>query len=457
MHKIVIKQFGPIKDAEIEIDKVVLLIGEQASGKSTTAKLIYFFRSLPDLLLETLFENYQIMNRSSLIRGLFAKSVTHRFTELFGKNVIKKGFLLKYWYVANEDKWIQLYINDKQQVTTILSSAFRMGLINNQFERLLADVRNYFPSTKIEDEVYRRKIRRDLSDFINNLFGYQQTLVFYPAGKSFVINYSESFKLTLFGGIVSELHKPVLHRSRGHSENNQTLDLNLLYDFLRHSERIKDAFRNHDLMSLINSSIDFIEQDRLDKLRQAKQKIIAILKGDYKQDASGEKIYLSNDDYVYLNDASSGQQEAIRLVQDLFLILLNQETAFRIIEEPEAHLYPMAQKYLLELLSIVMNWTNSQVVLTTHSPYVLSVFNNLLYATRVAKLNPAARDEIVATIPVAYWLNPDSFHAYALKDGTCHSIVDRETGLIDQNFLDEISEEVGDEFDTLYRIRAGAF
>ena len=46
MQKIIIKNFGPVKDAEIEIKKVLVLIGEQASGKSTIAKLIYFFKSL---------------------------------------------------------------------------------------------------------------------------------------------------------------------------------------------------------------------------------------------------------------------------------------------------------------------------------------------------------------------------------------------------------------------------
>lgn len=46
MEKIIIKNFGPIEDAEIEIRKVLVLIGEQASGKSTIAKLVYFFKTI---------------------------------------------------------------------------------------------------------------------------------------------------------------------------------------------------------------------------------------------------------------------------------------------------------------------------------------------------------------------------------------------------------------------------
>jgi predicted ATP-dependent endonuclease of OLD family len=44
MTKIAIKNFGPIKDVEIDLKKVNVFIGPQSSGKSTIAKVISFFR-----------------------------------------------------------------------------------------------------------------------------------------------------------------------------------------------------------------------------------------------------------------------------------------------------------------------------------------------------------------------------------------------------------------------------
>lgn len=44
--KIEIHNFGPIKDAVINIKPMLVIIGQQASGKSTIAKLIYFFETI---------------------------------------------------------------------------------------------------------------------------------------------------------------------------------------------------------------------------------------------------------------------------------------------------------------------------------------------------------------------------------------------------------------------------
>ena len=41
--RLIVKNFGPLKDIDIEVREMVCLIGKQASGKSTLAKLIAIF------------------------------------------------------------------------------------------------------------------------------------------------------------------------------------------------------------------------------------------------------------------------------------------------------------------------------------------------------------------------------------------------------------------------------
>ncbi|MCA9937148.1 MAG: AAA family ATPase [Anaerolineales bacterium] len=56
MQNLTIENFGPIKQAEIEIRSVLVFIGPQASGKSTISKAIYFFKSLRDDLFRYLLD-----------------------------------------------------------------------------------------------------------------------------------------------------------------------------------------------------------------------------------------------------------------------------------------------------------------------------------------------------------------------------------------------------------------
>ena len=38
--KLIVKNFGPIREAELDLKKVTVFIGPQGSGKSTLAKLV---------------------------------------------------------------------------------------------------------------------------------------------------------------------------------------------------------------------------------------------------------------------------------------------------------------------------------------------------------------------------------------------------------------------------------
>ena len=166
---------------------------------------------------------------------------------------------------------------------------------------------------------------------------------------------------------------------------------------------------------------------------------------------------------MHLHNASSGQQEIIRVLQDLFLIILDKKSVFRIIEEPEAHLYPTAQKRIIELMAIVVNQTDSQIIITTHSPYILSSINNLLYAKKLTTIDKSSMEKIDKIIPKVTQLNPEHFRAYSLRNITntslgkstpyCQTIFDNNTGLISQNYLDDVSEELGEQFENLYALQ----
>ncbi|MBQ2800487.1 MAG: AAA family ATPase [Lachnospiraceae bacterium] len=58
MQKIAIKYLGPVKELEMDIKDFNVLIGEQATGKSTVAKAIYFFRIIKTTMTDYLCQLY---------------------------------------------------------------------------------------------------------------------------------------------------------------------------------------------------------------------------------------------------------------------------------------------------------------------------------------------------------------------------------------------------------------
>jgi hypothetical protein len=81
-----------------------------------------------------------------------------------------------------------------------------------------------------------------------------------------------------------------------------------------------------------------------------------------------------------------------------------------------------------------------------------------LYANRIIEKFPKSKQEITEIIPDKIQLKSTDISAYSLVENTngseeyCFSILNPENGLIDQNYLDEISEELSDDFNQLYNI-----
>ena len=124
-----------------------------------------------------------------------------------------------------------------------------------------------------------------------------------------------------------------------------------------------------------------------------------------------------------------------------------------IIEEPEQNLFPATQA---QLISYLLNICNNQerlhsFTLTTHSPYILTQLNILLFA---GLLQHQGKAEMVQKIvdPLSI-IEPNALGVYAVQnDGTIKSIIDEETGMISQNYLDSVSEELSVKFQQLYRL-----
>ena len=469
MQKIIINNFGSIKYAEIEVKKILVLIGEQASGKSTIAKLIYFFKTIQEDLFSQIYRDKQ--NQSLDINSDILPPIQQKFYNFFGPTNNLPDFEITFYYSFNENKFLKLSNDENKKMKISPIDTF----INEKFTILASDIkfrlrqeylninknRNIQPLIKEEEKI---KYAQQLYDLLNDLFqNKQRDLLFIVAGRSATVAYPSLFEKYFSQSIEINLKQNI--SIDNYERSSKTLDEILLEKFIEKFVRVKDIFKKfRNFEGLIES---YSENNIKEKLYQVKNKIDKILKGEYRIDDLGEKILFNKEteEYIYLSNTSSGQQESIRILQDIFLNILDNTKVLRILEEPEAHLFPVAQKQLIELLTLMVNQNDdNQLIITTHSPYVLTVFNNLLFANRVVEKNPSTESEVAQIIPQDSWLSAKDFSAYSLgnqsvKEDTnyCESIFNQEKGTIQQNYLDTVSELLGGDFQALYSIHAKTF
>ncbi len=169
------------------------------------------------------------------------------------------------------------------------------------------------------------------------------------------------------------------------------------------------------------------------------------------------KVVLNNSDLnIDIKESSSG----VQTLMPVFLYLHHLLTVKTIsgndrfllsIEELEMNSFPNVQNETVKKI-IEANYfqTSNKTLLTTHSPYILTSLNNLMYAFTVGKNH---KETVCEIIEERYWLNPDDVSAYMmLVDGTCEDIMDREEGMIKAEKIDEVSNVLSEQFDELMNI-----
>jgi hypothetical protein len=405
--------------------------GYQASGKSTIAKAIFFFRTIKDDIYYLAQEKAlsipsveQDKNNASLNK-LLTDHLREKFLRVFGSS----------WGMDN-DMYIKYYFSDNCYVKISLKENKSYPTPNYIWIELSKDLRTFInahdgvldANTLGVPETQKQQFWFDLETFFNDKYH----VVYIPAGRSM---------LTLLYQQLGYLYQTMKDAQK------RTIDY-CTADYIERILSLKPEF-SEGLGGLVARHA-FRNNIPRDKIQLALKLIPLILRGTYIISEGGEeRIVFSENRYVKLNFASSGQQESVWILNLLFYYLVHTESILFVIEEPESHLFPESQKYITELISLVSNSGHS-VVLTTHSPYVLGTLNNLLFADQTPAHLFSQADKL---IPQQLWIRRDTFDAWFVKNGTIENCMDDEIGQIQNERIDEISKTINTDFDALLELQ----
>lgn len=156
---------------------------------------------------------------------------------------------------------------------------------------------------------------------------------------------------------------------------------------------------------------------------------------------------------LHKDEVLSGPVESVLknlLGQISGLVSLN-STSF-VIEEPENNLFPETQYALMKYLFKCMNRNGRrhEMTITTHSPYILSTLNIFLMAGRL--MDDVGKEADVMKISEGTYIDGGELSVWSVERGGVKLIIDKQTGMISENYLDTVSDVLGGKFNELYRL-----
>ena len=328
--KLIIDNFVGIKHLELDIRQINILIGPQATGKSICAKLLFYFKRFPQ----------EIMNNLSAVRSEIelGRLCIAKFDEYFPpRSLGRHPFTIRY---EVGDYFTELKGRPETSTRLGIESSL-LKMLGENFQAPPSGRRAQGLPPGLDLPASRSEVMLDyLKTRVFTRAGYDQ--VFIPAGRSFLVN--------LRSAVFSLMEAKV------------PID-----PFMKHLGAYYEWFRGLYLKQPpeeINLGIE------------------DILRGHYVGADDEDIIETKDGRRVDSMHWSSAQQEVLPLAIILAAIpfagsLGGGFTLY--VEEPEAHLFPLAQKEIVELLATAVKTTRApqsvQYFITTHSPYVLTSFN----------------------------------------------------------------------------------
>ena len=414
MAHIVIKNVGPIKKAELDLNKINVFMGPQSSGKSTIAKII----------------SYCSWYEKNVI--LTSKLTKDFYKELLEFHNLEDNYFSETSYIEYKSNNIHIIFPGKDvkklevKVSVSIDNVFK----NEKIEYIPAE-RNFVTIPGIGKY---NESRNNVLSFLYDWFEAKREII---KEKTFISPIKSLNQIAYYynqeedtDNIIIENGTEIKLRNASSGIMSVT-PLVIAFDYMLHTvylkKRIKSPFEVINIQSKIDN-YDETTKERIKKLVDGIENLRSYLNKD---------LPLSFD-----------EQDIDKMQNDLNKALgfdSDYNYSKVIIEEPELNLFPDTQKDLIYYMLSVLNQEERehQLVLTTHSPYILFSLNNCMMGGLVKdKIPEDKRNEFES---FHSWIDPKKVSIYEIHDGGLMPIQD-EDGIIEDNYLNKAYKENSAEY-----------
>lgn len=410
MTHIVIKNVGPIKNVEFDLNKINVFMGPQSSGKSTIAKIIsYCSWYEKKAILEDMAPKYyygELLEFHNLEDNYFCNE---SYIEYHSNNcrIVFKGNdkdNVRINIIVDKDNVFKNerieYIPAERNFVTIPG----IGKYNESNDNALGFLYDWFDAKQEITKQFKYKLPLISLNGVSYYYdkdNNRDTIVLND-GKELLLRHVSS-------GLISVAPLLIVY--------------NYVLTRIYQKKRIKSPFETVNL------------KNKIEKMKSDKA-----LENYSEMMNSMQKLEIVNKEVADI---------VLPAIQKEFVRLLGFDSDYIytkvIIEEPELNLFPKTQQELVYYMLSVLNSDerDHQLVLTTHSPYILFALNNCMMGGLVKDNIP--EKERQSFVSQTAWIDPKKVSIYEIHDGSLQTIQD-EDGIIEDNYLNKAYKENSAEY-----------
>ena len=398
MAHIIIKNIGPIKEVELDLNKINVFMGPQSSGKSTIAKIISFCLWV---------EKNVCLFRDTLDVELNFQKTLEDYHQLH-------GYFNDESYIQYQSEYVIIQYAYQQKMTIVHPLDLKLLALDYKRSKIMyvPAERNlialpYWTTFKLSDD----NLKSYASDwnFVRSIFNKEIPIKIKPLGISYY--YDEKERKDYISIPNTEKTVTLTDSSSGIQTSTSLYLLHKAYCLYR--GKLSEVASIEDELTLNKIYSQYLH---------------------YSTTRGSIEAIPDSDQFFYKGKfcvVKPGLKEkAIRILDNYTEIQYIQS----IIEEPELNLFPDTQQALMYELIADAVVSDNRMVITTHSPYILFALNNCVMGGLVDKNIPEEEKKNFQSFES--WIDPKLVSVYELHDGTIRYIQD-EDGIIEDNYLNQ--------------------
>lgn len=359
-----VENFAKVKEAEIEINGITVIAGENNTGKSTIGKIMYCLYSVfKDIDLKVVNERKRTIARAlfdtlELRKKMmpyseddYSGEIMNIVNEIFNMNTDELDLYFEKSNIEFSEETKEELLNaiefEENNLKSLIIKKYFTSEFHNQF----------LPLMNIEDKSILSLLIKD-----------SENTIYFETKDKIVVN----SELNLMKDCIY-IDNPFSLNDIDDIQGKEEFDI---LDFIWRSSNIYT--HEQFLLSRLSKSLkqndsDLIGDDLLNKrLSKFKSMIIEVINGDFVE-KENRFVFFDNvlNHELELENLSTG----VKSLAIILKLLENKDVSDNsmiVLDEPEIHLHPEWQLVFAELLVLLQKEFNLNIVLTSHSPYFIN-------------------------------------------------------------------------------------